>query len=1045
MHFVEYDPENAERLEVARRNMALALNALDGETAFDFKELHRTFGSKSSQIDLSLLPDDGWINVYLGALFEGKITRSMKPATHLNRYGEMIVEVDTLKDPTFAGLFPGMTVGKWWSVSDAFGRAEETPAVEHALVPGEQVALNCPQYIGYSVSGLPKGWKWDSKKGMLTGTASGSKFTLTFSADGMTAKETFTVGAKPKVYASIAAGEDGVGVKAVPAAKAYLANESVKITAAIKSGYAFNGWYDAEGRMVSPNVSYSFKMPLKDVSLTAKAVSLREDGFELWSEYWIDEPVELKVGESVSTEYGRFFGYSTLSPCSISASGLPSGVKLAKVNGEYVLKGAPTKKGVYYAKLSGKNNGGFKMSAVVKFVVGGAKESFVNTAQIELERFEWGDPYTGYDYDMFIPVPARNKVGDVKSLKVTGLPSGYKYKYPVTDVIGYEERQPGEYDWDRPIKGKGLRIYGVTAKPGVYTVTVSATCTNGKTAKSQRKVVVFDSGSVYMPVSLEEGSKGRGTVSGGGVKSYGATVKLVAKTADKKKYFFAGWQKLSESWIDNPCEGEPVAQIVPFGGEWSPATYSFKLKSDYYGEDIYGRFVTKAEDVIAFDSESYDWRVDYGIPTCGPCEDVKPAWTSCPFECMSGTKPKITAMGLPAGTKLSGSALVVSSASKLKPGHYTVKLTAKNVSGNSASATVKVVVPNLTTAVDKGYLGLDTSEAGYGESTGYGDLFRAGVKTSFTLDELGVWVAEGWTLSVSGLPSGWTYKNGKVSGTATATGPKTVTFKVTKGRTSYTATATFDLSGLPDWAVGTFVGSTLTTYQDCCSMSTEEGTISFTVSSVGAISGKYVMGGDASVTSVSGSGFTWSDDGRLFATVSGKVDGKKKAFTLIIGEGGASFSGRISSSESIASELLVKNPWTDPNVDKGTLPTFASGVTCSFPWTGYFQGVPQAGDVSLAFSGNGKVSAKFKTNKGTVSASLQLADFSIERSADAWSGYLIVGIPANKSKKIAGAYCYLQFSMIEDEDGLVHDIIIYDEYAPGWPLAIGFGFFNGYY
>lgn len=1041
LHFVEYDPEDAERLEVARRNTASALNALDGETAFNIKELYQVFGSESKQVDLSLLPDDGWINVYLGALFKGKITRAMKPATHLNRYGEMIVEVGTLKDPTFAGLFPGMTVGKWWNVSDAFGRAGETPAVEHALVPGEKVALNCPQYIGYSVSGLPKGWKWDSKKGMLTGTVTGGKFTLTFSAGGMKAKETFTVGAKPKVYASIAEGEDGVGVKAVPTAKAYLANESVKVTAALKSGYAFNGWYDAEGRMVSPKVSYTFKMPLTDVSLTAKAVSLREDGFELWSERWIGEPVELKVGEAVSTEYGAYFGYSTVSPCTVSASGLPSGVKLAKVNGEYVLKGAPTKKGVYYATFSGKNNGGFKMSAVVKFVVGGAKETFTNTAQIELERFAWGDPYTGYDYENYIPVPAAK--GKVKKVKLSGLPNGLSYKYPVSTIVDYEKDASGETDWDKPIYGNCLKISGIPTKAGLFTLTATVTYSNGKTAKSQRKVVVFDSGSVYVPVSLEEGSEGRGTVSGGGVKSYGATVKLVAKTKDEKKYFFAGWQILSAGWIDNPWEDEPDEQIFPFGGQWSPATYSFKLTSDYYGEDIYGRFVTKAEDVIEFDSKSYDWRVEYA-PTCAVCADSKMAWTTCPFECMSGTKPKITATGLPAGTKLSGSALVVSSASKLKPGHYTVKLTAKNVTGNSASATVNVVVPNLTTAVDKGYLGLDTSDEGYGESSGYGDLFRSGVKTSFTLEELGVWVAEGWTLSVSGLPKGWTYKNGKISGTATATGPKTVTFKVTKGRTSYTATATFNLSGLPDWAVGTFIGSTLTTHRDCCSISTEEGTMSFTVSATGAISGKYVMGADGSTTSFSGSGFTWRDDGRLSASVTGKVDGKKKAFTLVIGEGGAFFSGKISSSESIASELLVKNPWTGPNVDKETLPTFASGVQCSFPWTGYFKGSAQAGTVSLSFSGNGKVAAKFKTKKGTVSASLQLADFSIERSENVWSGYLVVGIPANKSKKFAGAYCYLQFSMIEDEDGLVHDVIIYDEYDPGWPMVIGFGYLNGY-
>lgn len=994
MHFVEYDPVFAEIQQRARETTELALQSLSEAVTVDFPQTLADFGSEED-IDFTLLPDNGVMRVYLGALFNGKITRAMKPKTHLNDKDELIANWSALPDPTFGGLLPDVEKGHYAALAETYGPAD-TPMQYEPLVPGEKFSLDLSRYVGYAMlTTLPKGWTWDSKTGLLTGTAT-KKMTLSLKGGGMTESVTLDVGPKPRATAVIAEDDGGVGVKAVTGSGSYVANAKVKFVAAMKSGYAFGGWYDANGNLVANGASYSFTMPRTDLVLTARSVSLRDDWFELRPNAgWTDEPIELAVNGTVDSSYGAYFAYDTLSPCSISASGLPTGVKLAKVNGEYVLSGKATKKGVYYAKLSGKNNGGFKMSAILKFVVGGAKETFTNTAQIELERFEWGDPYTGYDYDTLIPVPAKNKIGTVKSIKVTGLPKGYKYKYPVAGDVA----------------GKCLRIYGVAATPGVYAVTVSASCTNGKVAKSQRKVVVFDSGSVYMPVSLEEGSAGRGTVSGGGVKSYGSTVKLVAKPKDAKSYFFAGWQK----------------RVVPFGGNWSPATYSFTLKLGYSGEDIYGRFVTKAEDVIAFDSKSYDWRVESHLPAC-TCDGVEPIWTSCPFECTSVTKPKITATGLPAGTKLSGTTLVVSSPSKLKPGHYTVKLTAKNVSGNSASATVKVVVPNLTEAVDQGIIeGLDTSDEGY--------EFESGTLTQFNLlEELGVSVATGWTLSVSGLPTGWTYKSGVISGTAIVAKPVTVTFKVKKGTVSKVATATFNMTGLPGWAVGTFVGSTLTSYKG--ESAKEEGVMTMTVTKEGKISGSYSPSGDK--TPFSGSGFTWIDNGVLSATVKGKVDGKTKSFKVVLSEAGeASFSGKISSSESIQTELLKRNPWTIPGEAGDPLPVFDGTLTRSVGWTGYFKGKAQTGTFTLAFGAKGVVKVTWKTAKESSSASAQIADL-VYNGNGLWSGFLVVGVAPNDKKKIAGAYCYVQFALQADEFGVIQDVVVTDEW--GYDNVWSFGY-----
>lgn len=998
MHFVEYDPQFAEIQQRAREKTELALQSLSEAVTVDFPQTLADFSSEEN-VDFTLLPDNGVMRVYLGALFKGKITRAMKPKTHLNDKGELIANWSALPDPTFGGLLPDMAKEHYVGLARAYGPVD-TPAQYGPIVPGEKFSLDLSRYVGYTMSTkLPKGWTWDSKSGLLTGSTT-KEVTLTLTGGGMSEKVTLSVGPKPNVAVSIDE-DEGEGVKSVTGSGAHAANETVKVIAAVKSGYAFGGWYDANGNLVSASASYSFKMPRTSVSYFAKSVSLYDDYFELWLNVgWTAEPIELAVNETVDSSYGAYFEYETLSPCSISASGLPTGVKLTKVDGKYVLSGKATKKGVYYAKLSGKNNGGFKMSVIQKFVVGGAKETFTNTAQIDFkQKFANSDPCTGWDYETFVPVPARNQVGAVKSLKVTGLPSGYKYKYPVT------------YDGV-----KCLRIYGITAAAGVYTVTVSATCTNGKTAKSQRKVVVFDSGSVYMPVSLEEGSAGRGTVSGGGVKSYGSTVRLVAKSTDAKKYFFAGWQKLTES------------RIVPFGGNWSPATYSFTLKADYLGQDIYGRFVAKTEDVIAFDSPTYEWRVEYALPACPLCENIKPAWTTCPFDYTSLTKPTITATGLPTGTKLSGSSLVVSSPSKLKPGHYTVKLTAKNVSGNSAPATVLVTVPNLTEAVDQGIIkGLDTSDEGY--------EFESGTSTQFNLlEELGVSVEKGWTLSVSGLPTGWTYKSGVISGTALVAKPVTVTFKVKKGTVSKVATATFNMTGLPEWAVGTYVGSTLTSYKGKSAY--EEGVMTMTVTKEGKISGSYVSNGVK--TPFSGSGFTWSENGILSATVKGKVGGKTKSFKVVLSEEGeASFSGKISTSESIQTELLKRNPWTIQGGLEEPLPNFTSTLTRSVGWTGFFNGKAQSGTLTLVFGAKGVVKVTWKTDKGSSSASAQIADLIYDGNGH-WSGYLVVGVAPNEKKKIAGVYCYVQFALQADEFGVVKDASVTDEY--GYDNVWSFGY-----
>ena len=1004
LHFVEYDRFDAERVAIARKNTEKALEALDsGEVKFDLAELSAN-GKLAEGYDFTLLPGGGNMTVYLGALFTGEITRSYMPFTYLDEYGLLCVDCYSMKDPTFAGLFPEMTADHWAGFWGQPGHPEDHPVQETPFVPGEKVSLTCSRLIGYSASGLPKGWKWDSKKGLLTGTAAEKGFTVTFKSGNRQENVKFEVAPLPKLSVVMdheTITEYGEGVIVVGGAGGFKANATAKAKAEVAAGFAFVGWFDEKGELVSKDKIYSFKMPVVDVTLTAKAIALADDALTFEE---IRSEIVLAKGEPVDTGAGAYFRIASGSAYTVSASGLPSGVSLVKLaTSSYALSGAPKKAGVFYVTLNAKNNGGFKNSCVIRFVIGDAKEKENNKANIDLSDIADYNPYTGYYFEYRKEVPDSPVNGAVKKIKVSGQPKGWTAtgSVPPCDPM--------------------VILCGRAKTAGVYTLKVTVTYRNGKTAVTEKKIVVYDSGSAYLPVQVAPGQSDRGSASGGGVYAIGSQVKVKATPAGKNKYFFAGWYR------DENCQERCTS--LSADGEWRKSSVTVPFDSDWGEGGLYAKFVTKDEDAVAIDCEDV-WRVE--------AQDGAFSETF-PIQMDSESLPTLSAKNLPAGIKLSGKCLIVSKPASLQPGSHLVTLTAKNLSGNSAAKQVKVIVPNLTQAVDFGYLDLNTTDEGYCQSA-YGDNFRAGMKVSFSLEDLGIWIADGWKLSVSGLPSGWTYKNGMISGTATAVGPKTVTFKVTKGSKSYKATATFDLSPLPDWAVGTFIGATEVCFRDG---SGTYGPMKMTVDANGKVSGNYMMLGPGTKTSFSGTGFTWDEaECALVAKVSAKVDGSKRTFAVRLSEDGATFAAewtiRIGGMDGvIASSLLTRNPWSGPSVDKSTLPKFAQEISHSFLWVGGWY-EEQEGTLTLTFGAkdDGSVSAKFTTRKGTVSAALQLADFSGGRSENHWAGWLIVGIPPNTSKKIASAYCFVPFEMKAGDDGLVHEVMINNEeilpYSPPW-------------
>lgn len=780
LHFIEYEPELEQKLDIARTNTRLALEALSAPVTFDLPNVVTNFTS-CTNVAFSLLPGGGVMDIYLGALFEGRITRALAPKTGLTGTRDLVADWDHLPDPTFAGLFPQMGMDHVADLAAYYDvQTPPSSAVPPLLVPGEKIVLDCPQYIGFRVKNLPKGWTWDAAQGRLTGTAS-TAFTLTFTGGGVSKRMPFKLAAKPRLIV----GRDGDNAVAVTGGGTYAANAKVKAVAAVTSGYAFGGWWDENDNLVSVKASYAFTMPRTDVRLTARAVPLDSDGFCVRA---VQDEVPLTSSSSicqwpyhpVNDSVGAYFEVESESPFTLSASGLPPGVKLVKYDAaSYALLGRPTKKGVYRARFSGRNNGGFASSCVVKFVVDEAEEQLLNQARVDFDGFgyvvdvnEEGDdeededpgnagryPFTGEAFSQTLAMETVNAFGRVKSVKVTGLPPGYAARYA----------------------SGNLTVSGVATVAGAYKVTVAATCTNGRVAKSQTWLTIQDAGSIYLPLAVKADSAKRGTLSGGGVKRIGSTVKLAATAKkDKAKYVFGGWYEDADCMV-------PATDLLA-SGEWRKAPLSFQLMWDFPYLGLYGRFVSAAEDAISFDQAVYELNL------------IDAEETACAVSVLSASLPTVTARGVPAGMKFNGRKLFVTDLSKVPPGWHTVTLKAVNLSGKTATAKVYVTVPNLTDAVDAGLLsGLVTSEMGY--------AFSTGMKTSFDLQEdLGIEVAPGWTLAVTGLPTGWTYKNGKISGVASVSGPITVTFTVTRGKLARKATATFRMDALPASLVGSYNG-----------------------------------------------------------------------------------------------------------------------------------------------------------------------------------------------------------------------------------------------
>ena len=621
------------------------------------------------------------------------------------------------------------------------------------------------------------------------------------------------------------------------------------------------------------------------------------------AEDWIELEINgtelnIDIGQSLAEVATEFVRVNSGSEATVSASGLPQGVVFDAKSG--TLKGVLTQSGVHHITFTAKNANDYTDARVLRLVVGDATDTFQNGAEVYADSY-----YTSTPFDLpnlVVGEPIGTKTFYVQNyyftkLKVTGLPPGLKAK--VTNGYGVGCRYC--------VDTGSVTFSGTPSKAGAYKIVISGT-SGKKTYKTVRTVVVQGKQpSLYIPVSVAAGSVGRGTVSGGGVKAFGSTVKLVAKPSNAKKFFFGGWyvgEDLGDR-LDDYVSCNPRATTVSFAlaakwvedewydyeaGEWNYGYFDYDAIKTVSKRGIYARFVTKAEDPISIDAPT-EWRVTTSNPLT---VDV----TSFSSYTLSVNKTAITKASkkVKAAVSVSGNTLKVTNASALKPGYHRLVLTAKNAAGNSCSFVVTAFVPNLTEAAS--LINLDTSDAGY--------TLQAG--KAVTLADLGIERKSGAKITaVSGLPAGmkWDAKKQRFTGLPTKAGIYTMVFTVKYSSCSwysYTsrASATFNVMPLPDCAVGTFSGYT-TVDGDLCATS------------------RYV-----SVSTTSGGGITVKIGSLTFSKTGwGDVDGDGASATLTakrtVGK------GKAAKTYTDILELSVESAdWTADGMS-GTIKTYLNG------------------------------------------------------------------------------------------------------------------------
>lgn len=580
----------------------------------------------------------------------------------------------------------------------------------------------------------------------------------------------------PKTHVTTAVAADCKGMGTVTGLdKTVDTGATVTLKATAAKGAFFAGWYE-NGEPAETVSDYrvaanTYVTKGGEAVLEARFVKAPDDF--LWFDV-SDDLAAFALGETVSVALG--FDSDTLP--TVKFTNLPKGLSFdAKT---LVLSGKPTVEGRTYVTVYAKNASGYEYTQVVDCTVGKPAEPAENP-YADLVAADAADNLL----DLFVGESVGN-AGDLGSAlclgrysasskegitKVAGLPAGLKSVTAKSgDVTTYY-------------------VVGTPTKPGVSTVTVTCSRLNDNkkavTGTVKLSTVVGTGPSVYLSVSSASAD---GTASGSGVYAYGATAKLTAKAASKR--VFVGWYPDAEG--EEPLDGDvdyrnPSRQVPIVGDVPTTWVARFAKTTDDAAIAVAGDGFA-AGDVVAFAPDGKPFALSYAVS--------------------SASLPTVKVTGLPDGFTFDKAAVDgwfgisydPATAKKTPfPGVYEVKIAASNVSKASAVLAFSLKVANWTSEFIQ-IADVYPNEDGFVPGAAIVPIDFSGA------------VAEGFTLSVSGLPKGLTFNqkaNAKkgiaantVTGTPTKPGPYTVTFTAKKSKSeTYQATATFVVAPLPTLAV----------------------------------------------------------------------------------------------------------------------------------------------------------------------------------------------------------------------------------------------------
>ena len=122
----------------------------------------------------------------------------------------------------------------------------------------------------------------------------------------------------------------------------YAPGKTVTLKATAKKGFAFSGFFDAEGNLLDEtrSASYSFEMPSNDVPLTARFVTVEADKASIAAglnggglpKPTEDEPVSLETNVMAGVYLEWPIAANALSQTTVKVSGLPGGLKFTPKN-----------------------------------------------------------------------------------------------------------------------------------------------------------------------------------------------------------------------------------------------------------------------------------------------------------------------------------------------------------------------------------------------------------------------------------------------------------------------------------------------------------------------------------------------------------------------------------------------------------------------------------------------------------------------------------------------------------------------------------------